>query len=304
MAAAARDLRGIVTVLNTPFAEDGRVDLAALERHAAHAVEAGVVGFLIPGFAAEVLSLSADERRDMVGAVVAVAKGRAAVVGGASAPTQDERCRNAEALARLGCDIVLASLAFASEAQYQGEIRELAGASGRDLMIQDWDASGPGAPVPAVAAAFAAVPAFRYLKVETADAGTKYTALKAATSGKLHVSGGWAAMQLIEALDRKVDAFIPTGLHRAYVTIFNRHTSGDRAGALRLFHRRLPALAFSNQNLEHSIHFYKRLLWRQGIYPTPRLREPKQAFDAYHQRIADELIEGALAIEAELARAR
>lgn len=301
MTEAGRDLRGIVTVLNTPFAEDGSVDLRALERHAAYAIESGVVGFLIPGFAAEVLSLTPDERDAMVRVVSEVAKGRASVVGGASAPTQDERCRNAERLSKLGCDIVLANLGFTDEDVYLDEIRGLASASGRDLMIQDFDAAGPGVPVHAIVAAFSAIPAFRYLKVETFDAGPKYTALKLATEGRLHVSGGWAVMQLIEALDRKVDAFMPTGLHHAYVTIFRRYASGDRDGAVRLFHRLLPILAFSNQHLEHSIHFFKRLLWRQGIYPTPNLRKPTQAFDAHHQRIADELIETAMLIEAELA---
>lgn len=298
---ADQSLRGIVTVLNTPFGENGAVDFAALERHAAYAIDAGVVGFLIPGFAAEVLALSLDERRDMVKAVVGVARGRAQVVGGASAPTQDERQRNAEMLAGLGCDIVLANLAWTSDEQYAAEINGLAQASGRDLMIQDFDANGPGVPVPAIADAFASIPAFRYLKVETFDAGPKYTALRLATEGRLHVSGGWAVMQLIEALDRKVDAFMPTGLHRAYVTIFKRYASGDRDGAMALFHRLLPILAFSNQHLEHSIHFFKRLLWRQGIYPTPALRNPVHAFDAHHQRIADELIATAMKIEDELA---
>jgi len=298
---AGHDLRGIITVLNTPFAEDGRVDLDALRRHAVYAIEAGVAGFLIPGFAAEVLALAEDERREMVRAVVEVARGKAAVIGGASAPTQAERCRNAESLARLGCDLVLASLAFEDDEQYQREIRELAAASGRDLMIQDWDSSGPGVPVEAVVSAFETIPAFRCLKVETFDAGPKYTRLKAATAGRLHVSGGWAVMQLIEALDRKVDAFMPTGLHRAYVTIFRRYASGDRAAAVALFHRLLPILAFSNQHLEHSIHFFKRLLWRQGIYPTAALRAPVHAFDAFHQRLADELIAQAIAIEDELA---
>lgn len=156
--AADLDLRGIITVLNTPFAEDGRVDIEALRRHATYAVEAGVAGFLIPGFAAEVLALTEQERRDMVRAVVETAHGKAAVIGGASAPTQAERCRNAETLAGLGCDLVLASLGFESDAQYQREIRELASASGRDLMIQDWDSNGPGVPVEAIVRAVEAVP--------------------------------------------------------------------------------------------------------------------------------------------------
>ena len=118
----------------------------------------------------------------------------------------------------------------------------------------------------------------------------------------MNVSGGWAVMQLIEALDRGVDAFMPTGLHRLYVEIFRRHRAGDRPGAVALFRAMLPILAFSNQHLEHSIHFFKRLLWRQGVYPNARLRNPKFEFDAHHQRIADELIDLAIRLESDLAR--
>jgi 4-hydroxy-tetrahydrodipicolinate synthase len=236
----------------------------------------------------------------MVRAVVDALGSRIPVVGGASAPTQAERLRNAERLAGLGCDVVLVSQPYKSEATYIREIREVEQAAGRALMIQDWDAAGSGVPIPAILGAFEAVPEFRYLKVETADAGHKYTALKRATGGRLHVSGGWAVSQLIEALDRGVDAFMPTALHRAYVAIFDRYRAGDRSGAVELFRRLLPILAFANQNLEISIHFFKRLLWRQGIYPTPLLRNPSALLDKFQERIADELIELAMSLDAEL----
>ena len=79
-----------------------------------------------------------------------------------------------------------------------------------------------------------------------------------------------------------------------------RAPARHRAGAAALFERILPILAFSNQQLDISIRFFKRLLWRQGLYPTPNVREPLEPFDSYHIRIADELIERAIVIEASL----
>jgi hypothetical protein len=64
-----------------------------------------------------------------------------------------------------------------------------------------------------------------------------------------------------------------------------------------LFNEILPVLAFSNQHLDISIHFFKRLLWKQGIYPTPNVRQPILAFDHIHQHIADDLIEQIIHIE-------
>jgi 4-hydroxy-tetrahydrodipicolinate synthase len=71
-------------------------------------------------------------------------------------------------------------------------------------------------------------------------------------------------------------------------------------GATALFRRLLPVLAFSNQNLETSILFFKRLLWRQGIYPTPDLRQPAGAFDEFLLRVADGLVDLVMSLEAEL----
>jgi 4-hydroxy-tetrahydrodipicolinate synthase len=128
-------------------------------------------------------------------------------------------------------------------------------------------------------------------------AGVKYSEVIEATGGRLHVSGGWAVGQLIEGLDRGVHAFMPTALHRCYVAIYQRHAAGDRAGAEALFRKLLPILAFSNQHLDISIHFFKRLLHAQGVYATPRVRDPILPFDTHHERIAGDLIDRAIAME-------
>ncbi|MCP4380358.1 MAG: dihydrodipicolinate synthase family protein [Hyphomicrobiales bacterium] len=294
------DLKGIVTVLNTPFTDDDQIDYTALQRHASLAISEGVCGFLVPAMAAEVQSLRGTERVDMVRAVLDVSRGKAAVVGGASAATHLERCRNVEQLAELGCDVVLVSQPYETHDRFISDLKELAQVSDRALMVQDWDAGGSGVPLAAIVEAHNRIEAFQYIKVETLDAGPKYTAIKRATNGQLHVSGGWAVMQLIESLDRGVDAFMPTSMHRIYVTIYRIYQQGDCEAATDLFRKTLPILAFSNQHLEHSIHFFKRMMWRQGLYPTPRLRNPRHVFDDQHQATADELIALASGIERQI----
>ncbi len=302
-------LRGIITVLNTPFTDDDRVDEAALRRNVRSALGAGVSGFLVPAMAAEVGRLGPDERTGMAAAVRAEAEGRVPVIAGVYGADRAERLAAAEAYLRLGCEGLLLSVPYresehvpSSGEPFLRAVRDIADLQPGFLMLQDWDPSGPGLPIPLILRLFEEVPAFRSLKVETIPAGPKYTALLSATGGRLHVAGGWAVSQLIEALDRGVHAFMPTGMHDLYVRIVNLYTRGDRERAWELFRRLLPVLAFSNQHLDISIRFFKRLLWRQGVYPTPRVREPLLPFDPFHENTADELIRDVLALSVRLDR--
>jgi dihydrodipicolinate synthase/N-acetylneuraminate lyase len=297
------DLRGIMTVLNTPFTAEDALELSGLRRNVRAALEAGVAGFLVPAMASEVDRLSAAERRSLVETVLAENAGRVPVIGGASAATAAERLQRCGELIGLGCSGVLVSIPFENEAQYEREVRELNGLSPGFLMLQDWDFRGYGLPVPLIVRLFEEVVSFRCLKVEVVPAGVKYSEVLRATGGRLHVSGGWAVMQMIEALDRGVHAFMPTGMHELYVRIDRLYREGRREQARVLFERLLPVLAFSNQHLDISIRFFKRLAWRQGIYGTPRVREPLLAFDAVHERVADELIERVLELTREVSGA-
>jgi dihydrodipicolinate synthase/N-acetylneuraminate lyase len=287
-------LRGIVTVLNTPFLEDDALDLPGLRRNVQAAIRAGVAGFLVPAMASEVDRLTAAERLRLAEAVLEEASSRVPVIGGASAGAPAQRLARARELIALGCPGILVSIPFEGEGQYEHEVRALDALGPGFLMLQDWDFHGYGLPVPLIARLFEQVPSFRCLKVEVVPAGVKYSEVLQATGGRLHVSGGWAVAQMIEALDRGVHALMPTGLHELYVRIDLLYRAGQREQARALFERLLPILAFSNQHLDLSIRFFKRLLWRQGLYATPRVREPRLPFDAVHERLADELIERAL----------
>ena len=279
------------------------MDIDSLRCNVRRALEAGVAGFLVPAMASEVDKLTESERLEMVAAVVEESSARVPVIGGAYAVSGRERRRMAQRLVELGCQGVLVSIPFENEDQYRREVEGVAEVQPGFLMIQDWDFRGFGLPVELVTRLFRAIPCFRSLKVEVVPAGVKYTQVLEATEGRLHVSGGWAVMQLIEALDRGVHAFMPTGMHELYVKIYRLYAEGKRPEAAALFERLLPILAFSNQHLDISIHFYKRLLHVEGTYATDRVRPPILPFDAVHRSRADELIGRARALTEETAGA-
>jgi dihydrodipicolinate synthase/N-acetylneuraminate lyase len=292
-------IRGIITVLNTPFTADDKIDTDALKRNVQEAIKAGVAGFLVPAMASEVERLSDAERATLIGTTLDVAKGKVPVIGGASAPTAEARARYAKSIIEAGCDGVLASIPYQNDQQYTNDVAALAKLNPPFIMLQDWATTGNGVPVHLIARLFETIEPFRALKIEVPTAGIKYTQVYGATGGKLHLSGGWAVMQMIEGLDRGLHAFMPTGLHWTYTRIFKLYQGGKRAEARALFNKIVPVLAFSNQHLDISIHFFKRLLHEQGIYPTTRVREPITPFDAIHERIATELVDLAILVEQE-----
>ena len=167
-------------------------------------------------------------------------------------------------------------------------------------MIQDLEWDGPGLPVPTIVRLFEELQPFRCIKVETVPAGSKYTAILGATGGRLNVSAGWAVPQLIEALDRGIHAVTPGGLHWVIVDVVRRYRAGDRASARALFDRLLPILGWQNQHIDISNQFLKRFAVRQGIFGGAAIRQPVVPFDDVHRRIADELIEDAVVLHAEI----
>jgi dihydrodipicolinate synthase/N-acetylneuraminate lyase len=290
-------LSGIITVLNTPFKVDNKVDSDALVKNVREAMDAVVAGFLVPAMASEVLKLTTDEKLSMVEKVMEAVNGRIPVFAGTASSNMKESLKICQQYQDLGCDHFLVQIPFKSEDQFKKDFYRFADLDPEVIMLQDWDANGYGLADDLIVELFEEVPAFRCLKVEIVPAGLKYSKILELTNGKLHMSGGWAVTQMPEALQRGVHAYMPTGMHWIYTRIFGLYQQGKIKKAIDLFNEILPVLSFSNQHLDISIHFFKRLLWKQGIYSTFKVREPILPFDAIHEQIADELIEKVIQIE-------
>ncbi len=290
-------LKGIATVLNTPFNPDNSINFKALKNNINNALNAGVAGFLVPAMASEVYKLSEKERVALVAAVLEEVNGKVPVIAGAG-ETDIVKSKNLlKKYIGLGCKNVLFQIPFQNKTQFKDHFKELAETEPEMIMLQDWDANGYGLPDDLILDLFENAEAFRCLKIETVPAGVKYSRILELTNGRLNVSGGWAVSQMIEGLKRGVHAFMPTGMHWIYCEIYRLWKSGNETEAENLFQQILPVLAFSNQHLDISIHFFKKLLYRQGIYPTPNVRQPILPFDSVHREIADKLIDKVINLE-------
>ena len=291
-------LRGIVPSLNTPFLPDGRIDIGGLGRLVDHTVAAGCAGMLILAVASEMATLSLNERRCAAKAIVERNAGRIPIV--LSVTADDPAMRRA--LARFGRELGVLALCCQVPAGLSGmaleaELREIAEAGPGLLMIQDLDWSGSGLAIATIQSLFERLPAFRFLKFETVPSGPKYTSVLEATGGRLHVSGGWAVAQMMEALARGVHAFMPTGFEPIYVTICRHWIAGRAAEAEALFERLLPVLAFTNQHIHVSIRFLKQLRRAEGLFATDLCRPPVPEFDAFQLHQADRLLTRTLELQ-------
>ncbi len=290
-------LKGIVTVLNTPFTKEDTIDKAALKNHVEEALKAGVAGILVPAMAAEVYKLSHLERLEMLSTVLETVGNRIPVIAGAGERDLSKSKELLKAYMQLGCKNVLFQIPFIEEQQFRNHFMELAQLNPEMIMLQDWDATGYGLSDQLICDLFEKVAAFKCLKIETVPAGPKYSRILELTQGTLNLSGGWAVTQMMEGLQRGVHAFMPTGMHFIYTAIYQYFEEGNIAEAEALFQKIIPVLAFSNQHLDVSIHFFKRLLYRQGMYNTPNVRHPILPFDTLHQQLADQHIDSIIYLE-------
>ncbi|MBI5280526.1 MAG: dihydrodipicolinate synthase family protein [Candidatus Solibacter usitatus] len=299
-------LRGIAGVVQTPFDSGGRLDEASLQRLVGSAVESGANGFLAPAVASEVGALTAAERERILEIVLAGAAGRIPVLAGASSADWMECVRHGRAAAAQGASAYLVAVPGEIYGAPERAVEWFANIAARvdlPLIVQDLEWNGGGLPVALIAEMAEKIPTLAGVKIETVPAGPKYTQVREAVGRGFFIAGGWAVPQMIEALDRGVDALMPEcSMIPVYARIYRLYGSGERAAALALFRRLLPVLAYSNQELRTSIAFFKRLLVRKGIFKTGAMRGQPFMWDAHNERIAEELIDLYLDLERGAAR--
>ncbi len=294
-------LRGIVPSLNTPFTAGDRVDTESLARLVEVTVQAGCAGMLVNAVAGETASLSPEEKEQVLGSVMAANAGRIAVIVGVSSERRTERVALARMARAAGAEWALCQPPPGLTGSRLREVLEEVIAEGPpNLMLQDLDFSGEGLPVEELTALFEALPAFRALKIETLPAGPKYSAMLAATGGRLHVSGGWAVQQLPEALRRGVHAFIPSTMDALYCRLYADFSSGREDAARERFEAMLPVLAFAHSHIHVALRFFKRLRVAEGVFSGDSVRPPVPPLDPWQTHEADRLIARVLAMQAQL----
>ncbi|MGI9391178.1 MAG: dihydrodipicolinate synthase family protein [Boseongicola sp.] len=277
-------MKGIVPSLNTPFDADNAIDHCSLRRLVNHTVEAGCGGMLALAVAGEYPTLTQDEKTAVIETVAETNALRIPLIVSVTAADQEASVALTKAARSAGAAGICVQLPVSRDRQEKlGFLQELECHAPSILMVQDLDWSGGGLSLDEIQYLYENVKGFSWLKIETAQPGPKYSAVMRANNGALNVCGGWAVTQLMDAMARGVNAFIPTGLESVYVAIYRMYESGEHSAARALFERVLPILNFSNQHIDTSILFFKQLRKAEGIFDTANCRTANAKFDEVQQ---------------------
>ena len=273
-------MKGILPSLNTPFTNSDELDLDSLSRLVEHTITSGCGGMLGLAVAGEYNTLKFDEKIQFVNTVTRANNGRIPFICSVTAADFNESIELTKIAKSFGAEGICVQLprdlTFSKKLLFLEQLENL---SPSILMIQDLDWTGDGMALEEIVKLFHSVEKFNWLKIETVRAGEKYTSVLQELEGRLKVCGGWAVTQLIDAMERSVNAFIPTGLEKVYVEIHHKYQSGNKEEARSLFEKVFPVLNFSNQNIGTSIRFFKNLRVLEGLFESNYCRDESAVFD-------------------------
>jgi 4-hydroxy-tetrahydrodipicolinate synthase len=83
---------GIFSAVTTKFHEDGRLDFASMERHFSFQIESGVHGLIVLGSLGENVTLTPNEKQDVLKLALNVSGGRAPVLSGVAETSTAMAC--------------------------------------------------------------------------------------------------------------------------------------------------------------------------------------------------------------------
>lgn len=277
-------MRGCIPVLVTPFAEDGSLDLASLEREIDWVIAEGAAGVACVAIASEGYKLTEDERDTVIHTTVRHVAGRVPVVASADGPGEEPAVSRAQRAARLGADALMVLPPYFVKpgpdalVSYYTRVAE---AAGIPIMLQDAPQI-TGVPMsPALWARMAeAIPQLRYIKAEGMPQGATISETRRLCGDRLGLFCGWGGLSLLDALERGAVGNMPApNFTRFFADVQRRWESGERDEAERLFASGAPCVMWTMQSIDHSVTAAKTELHRRGVIASPRLRQPATPLD-------------------------
>jgi 4-hydroxy-tetrahydrodipicolinate synthase len=291
-------MRGIIPSLHTPFCRDNKVDILSLQKLIDHTIVSGCAGMLVGAVAGENASLSLDEKEIIINACVQHNNNRLPLIVSCSANNQYDRITLSRAAKVAGADWILCQTPNNLNGNELTEcFNEIADAGPSNLMIQDLSWTDNGMNDEDILLLFENIKKFKGLKIEVLNSGPKYSRILKATNHKLHLSGGWAIMGMIEALNRGVHAFIPSTMEVIYNEIYHLFIEKKINKARDLFSKIVPILSFTHQHIDIAIKFSKMLRVREEIFTTELCRSPISEFDIYQLEEANIHIEKVISLQ-------
>lgn len=273
----ARETKGIVPVLCTPFNEDGSLDEESLRRLIDYCIDdVGVHGISGPGGVGECDKLSEAELQRVIDIMVDQIQGRIPVVIGLTCPSISSTVLQSKYAETAGADAIFTRLATTRGMNRQATYafyRALGEAIEIPIML--YDLNPPlTVPIEMIVRLNEEFPHICYVKEETSPPGRKIAEILEVCQGKVTVLSAQGACHLIDDLVRGVAGNMP-GCHvlRPAIKIWEAWQRGDTEAA-RKEHIRVAPLMLFRQLSGWGAVVVKEILFRNGIFKTTLMRDP------------------------------
>ncbi|MCX6614679.1 MAG: dihydrodipicolinate synthase family protein [Acidobacteria bacterium] len=267
--AAAKPLRGIFPIAQSPFTESNELDLAALVEEVKFIDRGRVHGFVWPQMASEWSTLTERERFEGAEAITDVGrKLRPAIVIGVQGPDVATAVRYAKHAEKIGADAVI-SLPPSENIDPKAALeyyREVGKATELPLFVQ---AVG-NMSVDLIVEISRAAPTMRYVKDEAGQPLNRILPLREKSSEQIKVFSGAHGRTLIEEMRRGISGSMPAvPFADLYAATWDLWHAGRRQEAMDMHARTLLILTeMNNYGLEAT----KYILYLRGVFKTWGIR--------------------------------
>ncbi len=271
-------VNGVLSVLATPFTDDGSLDIASLRRLVSHQIDWGVDGVVCFGLAGEGYKLTDVERRDALRCAIDAAGPGVPVIAGAEHNGQDGAVARAAEAAELGAAAIMAYPPSFVKPDHDALIEYYVALSscGLPVIVQDAPAwTGVPLLVDVLAEIGEAAPPASFVKVEAPPTAPKISAL---VDAGLVAIGGYGALNLMEEMGAGIVATMPgCGMPGIYADIWRAHNEGRTDDAWAHYLAALPLLVFQMGSIDVFVAAQKAMLVRAGVIASARQRQPATA---------------------------
>jgi 4-hydroxy-tetrahydrodipicolinate synthase len=273
------ELKGVYSVLPTPFTQDGSLDLESLRKVVELFIGAGIDGVTALGVTGEVARLTESERMAVLETVIGQVHGRVRVIAGTSADGLRTCIAYSRSAREAGADAVMISpprMPKLNSDSVRGHYAEVASAADVEIVVQDYPPISGFAMEPELLARISRDnPRARTIKLEDPPTPFKTAQiLERAQGTAINILGGLGGVFLLEELIAGA-AGVMTGFAYPHilVEIVRSYRAGDIDAAAETFYRNVPLMRFEFQE-GIGMAIRKEVLRRRGALSSAATRAP------------------------------
>jgi 4-hydroxy-tetrahydrodipicolinate synthase len=284
---------GLYIVAQTPFAQDGALDLPSIDTLTDFYLKHGAAGLTVLGVAGEAAKLSMQESLQVVERFVARARGVPVIVGVSNPSVAQLATLTEQVMAAGAAGVMIAPpTGLRTEEEvlgYYAAVFERIGAV--PTVLQDFPFStGVWMSVPTIAQLVQRHPQIEAIKEEDIPSAAKITRLRAALARPVAILTGNNGVYLPQELQRGIEGPMAGFSHPEMLSGVHRlFTAGKVQEAHDLFDLYLPLLNFENQS-QWGVAVRKEILQRRGAIACAAMRTPGPRLTAQDLQDIDRLL--------------